>query len=317
MRTRTRLLNRRQGSALLAVLWLAAALSAIAFTLSMTVRAELDRAALHVESVQAYFRAAGAIEGAILRMENPSGGGTQNPLRGFIPGQRWMDFPFPGGVVRVEVAGDSGKLALQQAKPEALGRLIAACGVDPSAAIDLSIQILDAGGREPWSRVNFEGTPTFEPRRASFQELEELLALPRITPDLFYGTYVKNADGALLRTGGLFRNLTMQPGGTIDVHYASPEMLRAAGLSDITIGHLLRVREERPLTAEDLPVLGEAELGSGLSLGLGGPNYIYTLRAAAASLNGQARHTVAARVEYARYPTDRPLRVDRWFDNDL
>ena len=50
------------GSALLAVLWLAAALSAIAFTLSMTVRAELDRAALQVDSVQAYYRAAGAID---------------------------------------------------------------------------------------------------------------------------------------------------------------------------------------------------------------------------------------------------------------
>jgi hypothetical protein len=308
---------RNRGSALLAVLWLAAALSAIAFTLSMTVRAELDRAALQVESVQAYYRAAGAIEGAMLRMERPFAGGPHDPLRGFVPGQRWMDFPFPGGLVRVEITGDGGKLAVNQAKPEALGRLIAACGVDPSAAIDMALRMLETGGGAPWSRGNLGGPPTFEPRRASFQELEELLALPQITPDLFYGTYERNTDGVLLRTGGLFRNLTMEAAGSIDVHYASSEMMRAAGLAPITIENLIRLREERELTAADLPVLGEIEFGSGLRLGLGGQNYVYTLRAAAGSPNGQARRTVAARVEYARYPTDRPLRLDRWFDNDL
>lgn len=307
----------RCGSALLAVLWLAAALSAIAFTLSMTVRAELDRAALQMDSVQAYYRSAGAIEGAMLRMERPGGGGPPNPLRGFVPGQRWMDFPFPGGLVRVEITGDGGKLGVNQAKPEALGRVIAACGVDPSTAIDLALRMLEAGAGAPWSRINPAGAPSFEPQRASFQELEELLALPQITPDLFYGTYEKNADGVLVRTGGLFRNLTMEAVGTIDVHYASPEMMRAAGLAPMTIESLVRLREERALTPADLPVLGEVEFGSGLRLGLGGPNYVYTLRAAAGSLNGQARRTVSARVEYARYPTDRILRLDRWFDNDL
>lgn len=307
----------QDGSALLAVLWLAAALSAIAFTLSMTVRAELDRAALQVDTLQAYYRAAGAIEGAMLRMEQPSRSGPPNALRGFVPGQRWMDFPFPGGLVRVEISGDGGKLAINQAKPEALGRVIAACGVDPSAAIDLALRMLEAGAGTPWSRGNMAGAPSFEPQRASFQELEELLALPQITPDLFYGTYERNADGVLVRSGGLFRNLTMEAVGTIDVHYASPEMMRAAGLAPMTIDNLLRLREERPLTPADLPVLGEVEFGSGLRLGLGGPNYVYTLRAAAASPNGQAQRTVAARVEYARYPSDRPLRLDRWFDNAL
>ena len=66
----------------------------------------------------------------MLRMEQPSRGGVPDPLRGFVPGQRWMDFPFPGGLVRVEIAGDGGKLAINQARPEALGRVIAACGVD-------------------------------------------------------------------------------------------------------------------------------------------------------------------------------------------
>jgi len=311
-----RVANER-GSGLLAVLWLAAALSAIAFTLSMTVRAELDRAALQVDSLQAYYRASGAIEGAMLRMEQPARGGPMNPLRGFVPGQRWMDFPFPGGIVRVEVTGDGGKLAVNQAKPEALGRVIAACGVDPTAAIDLALRMLEAGGGAPWSRRNLAGASSFEPQRASFQELEELLALPQTTPDLFYGTYERNPDGVLVRSGGLFRNLTMEAVGSIDVHYASPEMMRAAGLAPMAIENLLRLREERPLTPADLPVLGEVELGSGLRLGLGGSNYVYTLRAAAMSPNGQARRTVAARVEYARYPSDRPLRLDRWFDNDL
>ena len=51
-----------RGSALLTVMWFSAAFSMIAFSLSTTVRTELDRAALNVDSTRAYFLAQGAIE---------------------------------------------------------------------------------------------------------------------------------------------------------------------------------------------------------------------------------------------------------------
>jgi len=58
-----------RGMALLAVLWLAAALSAIAFTVATSVRSETDRTSTDVDSLKAYYLATGAINRAILRIE--------------------------------------------------------------------------------------------------------------------------------------------------------------------------------------------------------------------------------------------------------
>ena len=66
-----------RGSALLAVLWLTAALSAIAFSVANTVRAETERTSTAVDSVRAYYLATGAINRAILRIE--WGPGYRNP----------------------------------------------------------------------------------------------------------------------------------------------------------------------------------------------------------------------------------------------
>ncbi|MGC8793646.1 MAG: hypothetical protein ACP5U2_09680, partial [Bryobacteraceae bacterium] len=59
----------RRGGALLAVLWLTAALAAIAFAVASTVRAETERSANSLDSLRAYYVATGAIERAILYMD--------------------------------------------------------------------------------------------------------------------------------------------------------------------------------------------------------------------------------------------------------
>ncbi len=53
MRTTRRRANAAGGTALLAVLWLTAALSAIAFTVASTVRAETERTATDIEALRA------------------------------------------------------------------------------------------------------------------------------------------------------------------------------------------------------------------------------------------------------------------------
>src|SRR5260370_38930935 len=69
----------RRGVALLSVLWLAAALSAIAFTVANLVRAETERALTGKDAVRAYYLASGAIEPAMLYVQwgpacrNPDG----------------------------------------------------------------------------------------------------------------------------------------------------------------------------------------------------------------------------------------------------
>ena len=61
--------KQNRGGALLAVLWLSAALSAIAFSVASSVRAETERASTLSESIRAGYLASGAVEGAILKIQ--------------------------------------------------------------------------------------------------------------------------------------------------------------------------------------------------------------------------------------------------------
>src|SRR5215472_2989712 len=54
------------GSALLAVLWLAAGLSAIAFGVATTVRGETERTSTATDATRAYYLATGSVDRAIL-----------------------------------------------------------------------------------------------------------------------------------------------------------------------------------------------------------------------------------------------------------
>ena len=85
------------GSALIAVLWLVAALSAIAFTVASTVRSETGRVSNATDGLKAYYLATGAVERALLYMQwgpfyrNPDGTSL------YYNGGPFMRFQFPGG----------------------------------------------------------------------------------------------------------------------------------------------------------------------------------------------------------------------------
>ena len=298
----------RRGSALLAVLWFSAALLAIAFALSMTVRTELDRAALNVDSTRAYFLAQGAIEIAMKRMqERPAQDNPEAP--GFLPGQRFMRIPFPRAVVDIEIIGDSGKLNVNTAPPQALAHLLAATGLDPSAAVGIAARIIEFR-RGPVQGPNPGAPSSFSRPRTSFKELEELLMVPGVTPDLLYGTYRRNPAGQLVRLGGLYHHLTLRGSSNIDANYASVEVLRAAGLAPADIDRIVRIRARRPVTADDIRDLGAQN--EGFSVGVRGSTSHYTVWATARLSNGRATRTVGARVLQGGGTLG--ARAVRWFD---
>src|SRR5450432_3940300 len=92
-----------RGSALLTVLWLTAALSAIGLAVASNVRGETERTATGVDDTKAYFIARGAIERALLHMQ--WGGYLDDdghPLY-YRQGQPTMDFDFPAARVTVGI----------------------------------------------------------------------------------------------------------------------------------------------------------------------------------------------------------------------
>jgi general secretion pathway protein K len=155
------------------------------------------------------------------------------------------------------------------------------------------------------------------------QEIEELLLVRGVTPELFYGTYVpaEAADGGtrLMRRGGLADCLSVYGSrDRVDVNTAAPAVLMALGLSPYAVDALVKRRTQAPLTA--------GEVGSFLG-GIGAPsdrlrtegNTIVTFRATAQLRlpNGQLsdlKRTVAAQIKYAQKDSKSAFDILRWYD---
>jgi general secretion pathway protein K len=306
----------QRGSALLAVLWMSAALASIAFSLATTVRGETDRTSTAVDDLRTYYLATGAIERAILDM--------QGLKEGFKTGQPRFSFEFPTGDVTVDVIPESAKLGINEIHPPALMRLLIALGLDEERAHETTAAIIDwrtpvqlnaGGGFDPFYEAQ---APSFRARHASFEEIEELLSVKGITPDLFYGTYVRDSSvdpPQLVARGGL-RDCVSVYGGVnaVDVNGAAPAVMLALGVPPELTNAIV---QRRPfLRAQDYSEFsqGNAALAS---LRFGG-NSIFTLRATArlrlpdGSLS-DLRRTVSATVNF-QVNADPPVVMMRWYD---
>ena len=182
----TGLTGKQRGVALLAVLWLAVALSAMALATSYLVRTEVDAARNQMEAQQSYFLARGGIEAAIdsvarSSLAPPPATGEAGPRPEFLPGQRWLRYEFPGGRCVVEVVPENAKLNVNLAPAAQLAALFRALGVSPTESADLAAAIVD--WRSP--RVSdvgsvfdafYAGLPRpYKARHAALEHIEELL----------------------------------------------------------------------------------------------------------------------------------------------
>ena len=124
----------QKGAALLAVLWLTAALSAIAFTVANTVRSETERSSTDSEGMKAYYLAGGAIDRMLLYIElGPAFSGPDGkPI--IEDNTRVLPLNFPTGFVLGEFIPETSKLNVNTAPPRELKNLLLALGVEPARA---------------------------------------------------------------------------------------------------------------------------------------------------------------------------------------
>ncbi|HXG34354.1 MAG TPA: hypothetical protein VNJ11_13385 [Bryobacteraceae bacterium] len=305
-----------RGAALLIVLWLSAALAAIAFALSAKVRAEAERSVTAWEGVQAYYLATGAVERALLHI-------LWGPPY-YQPGMTSFRFSFPSGEAVVHILPEAGKLNLNFATVEELERLFAALGADPVRAAEIARAVVDWRTPAPQGPTVFDHyylalVPSFRAAHASFQEVEELLLVKGMTPELFYGIIAPGPQGAWLAAGGARDCLSVySAGGTVDVNTAHPAVFAALGFSPGQIQAILAARPIRdPAQLPALGLAGHPALGR---LRVGGGS-IVTLRASARPrlASGQLsdlRRGVAATVKLlGPAGGDKPYHVLRWYDN--
>lgn len=267
----------RRGGALLAVLWLSAALAAIAFSAAQTVRAERERTRNQLDGTQADLLAASAVErGLYYVLGAPISTLPDGTPVNWIPAMPYIRMNFPSGEALVEMIPESSKIGVNTAPPELLARLIIAMGVAPAAAIQMSAAIDYArtplvGGPESGDFIQQAGQ-TFRVPHASFEQIEELLTVSGITPELFYGRVERTPDGGWTARSGLRDCLTVYSGQAAhDINSVQPAVMLAEGVDPASVKSIVALRKQRPITPEQLgdlrPALGDMagqfQLGGG------------------------------------------------------
>jgi general secretion pathway protein K len=315
--------GREKGGALLAVLWLTAALMAIAFSVANTVRGETERTGTASEGIRTYYLATGSIDRALLYMQwGPDHRNPDGTPKFWEKGMSRVNFAFPSGVSTVEFIPESSKLSLNAARPEELTSLMVNLGVDPGQAEEITAAIVDwrtsmpAG---PFDEYYLSRTPSFRPRHASFEELEELLLVKGMTPELFYGSFARDPQGRLYPRSGMKNCVSVYgTGGPVDVNSAEPAVLATVGLGPEAISAIVERRHANPFkNYQDLVAITQGA-GSG-HLQIGGGT-IYTVRATAqlrlpAGGLSDLRRTVSAMVKLREPGYNPPIEILRWYDN--
>jgi general secretion pathway protein K len=321
----------QRGSALVAVLWLTAALAAITFALAVNVRGEIDRASTAADGLRSYYLATGSITRALLWME---WGTRRRPLDDrplFVMLPR-LTFQYPTGIAVVEIIPEASKLNVNDATPQQLFRLLLVLGAPEPQARLLTDAILDWRKAPEQGGGLFDGVyraSSFLAPHASFQQLEELLLVRGMTPELFYGYYGPGPDGSRIWHSGLRECVTTlsAQGSGFDVNSVTPGVLASFGATPASINQLLLLRSRAPIRAVgDVANLFPEEVMSRLTVNGG---VAMTLRATARVRlpNGgysDLKRTVAALVRLpsgekgAPLPDPRhPYTIVRWYDNEV
>lgn len=316
----------RRGAALLAVLWLVAALSAIAFTLANSVRGEIERSSTDADGLKAYYLAAGAIDRTLVYVQSGSEFKGPDGLPMWqINVTRELHLNFPTGVATVDYIPENSKLNVNMAPPGELVNLLEALGVDPERASAITAAIVDwrsgtpGGSFSQFDQYYMSLTPSFQARHASFQEIEELLLVRGVTPDLFYGGYTQAADGRLIPHDGLRDCLSVYGStGALDVNTVAPETMVAVGVPPGTAAAIVALRKTALI--RDMGQIAAFTSGGGAGhLGIVN-GAVGTIRATARLRlpNGQlsdVRRTVSAVVKFLGPGWDPPFHILRWYDN--
>ena len=316
-----------RGAALLAVLWLSAALSAIAFTVATSVRAETERTTTDVDALRAGYLADGAIDRALLYIQwgpnyrNPDG--TPKYFQSPMP---LLSFQFPTGMANVEIIPETAKLNVNQAQPVEIRTLLLLLGVAPPQADAITAAILDwraptpDGAFSQFDQHYMSLVPSFQARHASFHEIEELSLVQGVTPDLFYGSYTRDEQGNLLRHPALRDCLSVfGTKGVVDINTAEPAVMGAIGITPDFVTAIVNRRRQGVIKQGDVGALVSGAGPGAARLGIV-PSTIVTLRATAALrlANGQLsdlRRSVSAMVKFLGPGFNEPYHVMRWYDN--
>lgn len=316
---KTRRHRSESGVVLIAVLGGILILTIIVFALASSVRGAADELQNRKERLQAYYLARGGVftSAWLLSQMSPA---AEAPVH---PGQQSIEWQQDSGKVHVDLIDETGKIDLNQVQEPLLEKLLVALGYELETARPLATAIVD--WRNPsslarWESAQASGNPLqYDPSHGTayrYDDVEELLRVPGMKPDIFYGRYVRHEDGKIVRLPGLAECVTVDSGiGSININYAPyPVLVAATGMNTQAADYIIAGRAEKPFASvaditSRFPASISGDVLSSLSTQTSDR---YTLLATA-----QTRGGIVARISVVvgmQTTSTGPFQIRRWKD---
>jgi len=298
-----------EGVILIALLWILVALSAIALSFSRESFVEVA-AARNAQSLEnAYFLARSGIALTVYQLleKRLAASAPQAETLGELD---LLDLGIAtgsigGGVYRVDIQDESGKINVNLVQESQLRALVEASGIDRPDSDIITDSILDWRDADSITRLNGAEddyyqtlNPPYKAKNGRLDTVEELLLVRGVTADYFYGYPQRAADGSVVYRYGLSRYLTVySTREQININCAPlPVLLSIPGMPPQAAQAIYDRRHVKPFKSmeevvHEIPVTIDAGPLSHLTTEQTG---IYTLTAAAHAEHSKARRVIRA-----------------------
>jgi general secretion pathway protein K len=228
-----RYLNNQSGIALLIVLWVVVLLLTIALSFSVMARTEIFSTLTFKEQLENKYLAEAGLQRGVIELFYRAANKNRQAL--FVEekilrtdGTTYMG-KLENGSYKLSMTDESGKIninTLTDSSGIVLNNLLVNLGIEKETVDTIVDSILDWKSPTGLHRLHgadssyYSSLPNpYKAKNANFDNLEELLLVKGVTPDILYG----NAQRP-----GMIRFLTIYgDAGTININVAAPEVLKA------------------------------------------------------------------------------------------
>lgn len=179
-------MKKEKGLALIVVLWVITLLIIMASSFSLTIQRESVVISGIREKAEASAIAEAGIYYAIIKLFHPD---KEEKWEAF---DSLYEIEFEGKAVRINIADESGKIAINHIEKEGLMNLFSSVGLEEEKAEELSEAILDWRDRNDAHRIKGaelqqydDAGLSYKPRNAAFSNVEELQMVLGMTPEIY------------------------------------------------------------------------------------------------------------------------------------
>ena len=264
---------RERGSIVVLLAWILVALSLIALSFSGMVRMEVKATVNDVDLKQSHYIARSGVYYTVnrillqaLQAPDPATAAPQESDGDLERGK--LRFAMANGAAEIEVTDETGKINVNLANEDVLRNLMLQASLRQDEADTVVDSILDWRDPDQDARplgaedAYYQGLPEpYHIKDGPFDNIEELLLVRGVTPEVFYGQKFKDESGALVTRGGLVHFLTTYTSvNRININSAPVEVLASVpGVDRQRAEAIVQQRREKPF--------GAAEVGERLGPG--------------------------------------------------